>query len=259
MAAPSMASWRSRYRRTISLRLTGLAYVLRSLLPAGDLWASSQLLIEIRIGLNEQWVSLITGLADGVSIDPIAGEVSVAGRDLTSLFVGAQIEESFENQTSSDIATLLAARQGLAASVAPTGTLIGRYYQNGRTRTTLPQHARATTQWELLCWLAQLENFDVWVDGRTLNFQPLDQREPSFVISPRDCLRLNLHRAMDLAAGITVTVKSWDSLSQTAIVQSASNADDVQACGDQVGHTPEFVVRRRADVGGTAAWPDIRA
>jgi phage protein D len=192
-----------------------------------ELWSGPSLLVEVRISLDGDWASLITGMADTVSIDPIRGEVRLSGRDLTSRFVSAQVEESFENRTSSDIANLLASRRGLAASVETTTALIGRYYQTSRTRTALPQHARATTEWDLLCWLAQLENFDVWVSGQTLNFEPAaDQVAPSLSLSPGDCISLNMHHALDIAAGVTVTVKSWDSLSQNAIVQTSSNTAD---------------------------------
>ncbi len=196
-------------------------------------WSDPSQLVEIRTALNGQWASLVTGTVDSLSIDPIRGELRLRGRDLTSRFVAAQIEESFENQTSSDIAALLAERRGLAASVTPTETLIGRYYQTGRTRTALPQHARATTEWDLLCWLAQIESFDVWISGTTLNFQPAQQNAPSIVLSPADCISLSMHHALDIAAGITVTVKSWDSLSQNAIVQTASNADDASAASSR--------------------------
>ncbi len=189
-------------------------------------WSSVPLLTEVQIGLDGQWLSLITGNADTVSIDPIRGEVRAAGRDLAALFVDTQIDESFENQTSSEIATLLANRQGLAAAVTPTQTLVGRYYQSGRTRTALTQHARATTQWDLLCWLAQLEGFDVWMTGQTLNFAPVQQGVASLTITPADCISLQMHHALDIAAGVTVVVRSWDAISQSAIMQSSSsNAD----------------------------------
>jgi prophage tail gpP-like protein len=181
-------------------------------------WSGVPLQTEVQIGLDGAWLSLITGNVDTVSIDPIRGEVSTAGRDLAALFVDAQIEESFENQTSSEIATLLANRQGLNAAVTPTQTLVGRYYQNGRTRTALTQHARATTQWDLLCWLAQLEGFDVWMAGQTLNFAPVPQASPAVTITPQDCVSLQMHHALDIAAGVTVVVRSWDAVSQTAVM-----------------------------------------
>jgi phage protein D len=187
-----------------------------------EIWSGVPLLTEVQIGLDGQWLSLITGNADTVSIDPIRGEIHTNGRDLAALFVDTQIDESFENQTSSDIATLLANRQGLMAAVTPTQTLTGRYYQSGRTRTALTQHARATTQWDLLCWLAQLEGFDVWMTGRTLNFAPAPPAVPVVTITPQDCTSLRMHHALDIAAGATVVVKSWDAVSQAAVMQSSS-------------------------------------
>jgi hypothetical protein len=186
-------------------------------------WSAVPLLTEVQVTMGGASASLVTGNADSVSIDPIRGEVRVAGRDLAALFVAAQIEESFENQTASEIATLLAGRQGLAAAVTPTQDLVGRYYQTGRTRTALTQHARATTQWDLLCWLAQLENYDVWVSGQTLNFQPPAPPVPALTITPGDCVRLHMHHALDIAAGVTVAVKSWDCVAQSAVTQTASS------------------------------------
>jgi phage protein D len=191
--------------------------------PEADVWSTVNLLVEIRLSLGGEEASLITGTADSVTIDPIRGEIQIAGRDLASVFVGAQSDQSFENQTSSDIATLLAARHGLNAQVATTTSLIGRYYQNGRTRTTMTQHARATTEWDLLCWLAQLEGFDVWVNGTTLYFQPVVQAAPGVTLTPQDCTSMTLHHALDIAAGVTVTVKSWDCVAQNGITQSASS------------------------------------
>ena len=197
--------------------------------PDGDAWSDTRLFVEIRLTIGSEEASLISGTADSATIDPIRGEIHIAGRDLASVFVGAQTDQSFENKTSSSIATLLAARHGLDAQVTPTTSPIGRYYQNGRTRTTLTQHARATTEWDLLCWLAQIEGFDVWVNGTTLYFQPVTQAEPGLILTPRDCTRMTLHHALDVAAGVTVTVKSWDCVTQSAIAQSASNTGDVDA------------------------------
>jgi phage protein D len=102
--------------------------------------------------------------------------------------------------------------------------LVGRNYQNGRTRTTLTQHAQATTEWDLLCSLAQLENFEVWVADRTLYFQPDGTGAATLSVSPTDCVRLVMHHALDIAAGASVTVKSWDSVAQAAVEQTATSA-----------------------------------
>jgi phage protein D len=191
-------------------------------LARAAIWAMPDLQLRIQFGLNGAVATAMVGVIDRVSIDVIQGRVSVEGRDLTSRFIAARTEEAFENQTASGIATLLASRQGLLSAVTPTTTPIGRYYQNGHTRTTLGQHARATTQWDLLTHLAELEGFEVWVDGITLNFAPPSGQFGTLAITPRDCLSLTLDRSISLSNPIDVVVNSWDCRGQQAIAQTAS-------------------------------------
>jgi hypothetical protein len=185
-------------------------------------WSDVPLVIELGIGIAGSQTSLITGKADSVSIDPIRGECRIAGRDFAASFVSSQVDQSFENQTSSDIAIALAQKHGLQSQVTATQTPVGRYYQNSRTRTAMTQHARATTEWDLLCWLAQIEGFDVWVQGYSLFFQPVDQSTPIVTVQPGDCLAMVLHHALDVAGGVAVTVKSWDCINQTMVSQVVS-------------------------------------
>jgi prophage tail gpP-like protein len=192
--------------------------------PGGPFWLNLPVLIEIQIALNGAQCSFMTGHADSLELDPIRGEAVLHGRDLTALLVAAQTSETFENQTASGIATTLAARHGLTPNVAATTALIGRYYQTNRTRSALSQHARVTSEWEVLTWLADQEGYDVWVDGVILNFQPRDTFGPIATVTPSSCCSLRLRQALDLAAGLEVVVKSWDSQTQQIISQSASNA-----------------------------------
>lgn len=198
-----------RFRARLSLTASG---------PAT--WAQPSLQAEIQIGLDGAWTSLITGNVDRVSIDPINGLVDIDGRDLSASLLQARTRETFENRTSSEVATLLASRHGLTAAVAPTSTLIGRYYQDDHTRTTLDQYARASTEWDLLIGLAAVEGFDVWVSGQTLNFVPAVPGSAK-VISPQDCIALELERALDIENGIEVVVKSWNTRSQMLVQESA--------------------------------------
>ncbi len=185
-------------------------------------WLTLPLLIEIQVMLDGAQGSLITGHADSVELDPIRGEVVLHGRDLTALLISAQTGETFENQTAGGIAELLGARHGLTANVAQTSGLVGRYYQTGHTRTTLNQHARATSEWDVLTWLADQEGFDVWVSGTTLNFQPRAPVASGAMVTPTLCSSLAMRQALDLAAGINIVVKSWNSQNQQMITQSAS-------------------------------------
>jgi phage protein D len=178
----------------------------------------------VQARLTGPWQSLITGDADSVDIDPICGEMVLHGRDLTALLVSAETAETFENQTASEIVCALASRHGLSANVVATQDAVGRYFQSGRTRSAFSQHASTTSEWDMLTWLADLEGFDVWVDSNTLNFQPNTSEGPAFSIGPADCTRMRLHRRLDLAAGPTVVVRSWDSRQGETIKGIASSS-----------------------------------
>jgi phage protein D len=187
-------------------------------------------LIEVQIGFaNTGWTSLITGAVDSLAADPIDGVLTIEGRDLSAGLIEARTQEAFANQTASDIAILLAGRQGLAAQVSPTSTPVGRYYSAGHDRLTLDRFARASTEWDLLAWLAQQENFDLFVSGTTLFFQPMvTDPTPAMVLQASangalapNITALRVQRAMTLAGNLSVTVKSWNSQQQTAFSETA--------------------------------------
>ena len=186
--------------------------------------------IQVSLDAGSTWTSLLQGSVDAVEFAPLAGTVRLVGRDRTAALIEARTQETFANQTASDIASLLAARHSLAADVAPTSSLVGRYWQLEHDRTTLDQFGQATTEWDLLVSLAQHEGFDVWVEGATLHFQPVAQangittvlRAASTQDGPANVTGLHLDRALALADNIEVTVKSWNARAQTAFVQTAT-------------------------------------
>ncbi len=204
-----------RYRLRASLTATGYA-----------IWTGDTLDVEIRAGIGGAWSSLIYGEVDRLEFDVGRGLVHVEGRDLTSRFIEARTQESFENLTASDIAGLLAARRGLVPVITPTTAVIGRDYQSSYSRTTLDQHARATTEWDLLIRLAEGAGFDVWVEGQSLYFAPPDQTASTLLLTPGDCLSVRLERLLSLSGGVSVSVKSWDCRGQTGVLQTASSTSD---------------------------------
>jgi len=208
-------SYQSANRYRVRASLTASGY---------DVWAGDQIQLEIRLGLDGAWSSMILGPVDRISVDPARDEVVVDGRDLTASFIEARTQESFVNQTSSEIATTLATRQGLVPVVTPTTTLVGRNFQNDHVRSTLDQHARSTTEWDLLVRLAELENFDVWVDGQTLNFAPLRADSDPLLLTPSDCISMRLERSVALTSGLGVAVKSWDCRGTHSISQTATTS-----------------------------------
>ena len=188
-------------------------------------WASeSDISVEVQMSLDggASFTSLIEGAVDTVDLDPIIGTARVAGRDRTAALIETRTQETFANRTSSEIAQILAARHGLGAQVKQTSTPVGRYYQDEHDRITLDQFSRATTEWDLLVFLARQESFDVFVRGSTLFFQPPSEPDGAIVVlRPVDCLDLRLERALTLARDLEVTVKSWNSRQQNAFTQTA--------------------------------------
>ena len=191
-------------------------------------WSSTDTIaVDIRFSLDggASFTSLIRGNVDKVSLDPATGLVHLEGRDLGAAMIEARTQEAFANRTASEIATILAQRHGLTPNVRATTTPVGRYYQNEHDQITLDQFSFMTTEWDLLCNLARLEGFDVFVSGSTLNFQPAFVT-PDVVLSvaPTDLVDLRMERCLTLARGIQVTVKSWNARQQTMFAETATLA-----------------------------------
>ena len=196
-------------------------------------WSDTNtVLIDIQLslsGTNSGWTSLLQGEADHIRINPHTLTLDIEGRDLTARLIEARTQETFANQTASQIAATLAARHDLAADVTTTNTPVGAYWQLEHDRISLDSFSRATTEWDLLVTLAGHEGFDVWVTGQTLHFRP-----PSTTLSTNASLRatptqtgptniqsLSLERALTFARDIEVVVKSWNSRQANAFIQTA--------------------------------------
>lgn len=188
-------------------------------------WASEpDILLDVQFSLDggASFTSLVQGAVDSVSIDPTRKMVHLDGRDLTASLIEARTQETFANRTSSEIASLLAGRHNLTPHVSATTTPVGRYYQSEHDRITLDQFSRATTEWDLLVFLARHEGFDVFVQGQALYFQPTAQAsEPGVSLRPEDVIDLRMERSLTLARDIEVVVKSWNSRQNDAFVQRA--------------------------------------
>lgn len=192
---------------------------------AASFWAREpEVLLEVQFSLDggASFTSLVQGAIDRVSIDPTLGLVHLEGRDLAASLIEARTRETFANRTSSEIASLLAARHSLTPHVSPTTTPVGRYYQSEHDSITLDQFSRATTEWDLLVFLARHEGFDVFVHGQALYFQPAAPTTgPVVSLQPADLIDLKLERSLTLARDIEVVVKSWNSRQSNAFVQRA--------------------------------------
>lgn len=199
-------------------------------LPIGQLADGRALQVEIRAGVfddpakasPERLTSLILGRTDDVVLDPVRGVVELSGRDLTGALIDRKSAEKFANLTASQIVTKVAERVGLTPVVTKTSTLAGRYYAIDHALTT-----REMSEWELLQWLAQQEDFVVVVSGRELYFGPRKTQEGPYVLQwqpPQQSgaaafngERLMLRRNLTVARDVTVTVRSWNPRSKTLI------------------------------------------
>lgn len=199
----------------------------RAALSARDAAALSDaapLMVDVRASLGGPARSLVTGEADSLVLDPVRGTLEIDGRDLTARLLDTRTGETFANRTSSEIAEILAARHGLVPAVTPTATPAGRFYGGEREQLTLSQFSRATTEWDLLAFLAAQEGFDVWVEGETLHFAPPPAAQPGLLLTPADCVHLRMERVLTLARDIEVTVRSWNSRQGAALAQTARRA-----------------------------------
>ena len=216
-----------------------------------DFWSSeSDILIDIQLSLSGDtgFVSLLQGYVDTVSINP-SGEVAhISGRDFTAALIEARTQEAFSNRTSSEIATIFASRHSLTPHVIQTYTPVGRFYQSDYEILTLSRFSKATTEWDFLVSLARHENYDVFVNGTNLYFQPstgissIDK-----VVYPTDLIELTLERALTLSRGIQVTVQSWNSLKQNSLtecVASTVSGDSSGSSGTSTRPNQQYVAIR---------------
>jgi phage protein D len=166
------------------------------------------------------FANLMTGQIDNVRFDCAAQTVTLNGRDLSARMIDAEIAETFVNQTASQIAAIIAERHGLDAELFPTAAMVGQYYELDHARSALQLHSRAGNEWDLLVWLAQSENFCVFVKGGTLYFGPLPALPPSLILQ-QDCIELTI----DVSSTIpnVATVLSWNTRNKAAVTQSAGS------------------------------------
>lgn len=209
-----------RYRLTASLTAAELS-----------LWSTvTESLIDIQVSLDSNdWRSVIQGEVDQLQIDPRTRLLTIEGRDLTSRLIETRTQETFANQTSSEIASILAGRHGLSTDITETTTPVGAYWQLEHDRITLDSFGRSITEWDLLITLAGHEGFDVWITGTTLHFRQADApygippvlRTLATAAGPANVMALQLDRALTLARDIEVVVKSWNSRQAQAFAQTA--------------------------------------
>jgi len=199
-----------------------------SMLPANRsaAWFADQSSMEIEIFTTDDGAdpyvptaadSLIYGQVDEMDFDPVRGIIELTGRDLTALLIDTKNSFHFPEKSSSQIATFIAEKHGLTPVVTETSAVSGNYYQ--MERVSLQQQQ---SDWELLTFLANYEDFLLYVKGHELHFEPRPSpNENPYVIAwepptgerahpVANVVELKFTRALTIAKGVIVVVRSWN-------------------------------------------------
>jgi phage protein D len=194
---------------------------------------------------REDLQSLLIGNVDDIEFDPIADEIVMAGRDLTSRFIDAKTVEKYQNLTASQVAEKLAAAHGLKAVVTETSGTVGTFYQIDHAAT---QDDRP--EWDVLTYLAQVSGFVVYVKGRELHFEPkpdpakvepyilrwqpptADQAAPVF-----NGMRLTFSRNLTVARSIKVSVRSFNQKQKKGFTVTAERKRIKNSTTSKVGRS----------------------
>jgi len=175
--------------------------------------------------------SLIYGLVDDVTYDPVQAVVELSGRDFTSVLVDTKTTDKWPNLTASQIAEQIAKAHDLTPVVTATTAKVGTYYEI--------DHARLSTQrseWDVLTYLANEEGYMVYVRGRELHFEPRPSPDAEpYVLTWQaptterghaifDGKSVMFSRNLTLAKDVTVYVRSWNAKNNQGFTQKAKSA-----------------------------------
>jgi hypothetical protein len=194
------------------------------------LWSPSgkvTVAISMCVHKNDEFSSVFTGLADNISFDPINRVARVQGRDYSSVLINSSFQNSFCNQTASEIAHQIAARHGFGTNITATTNLVGSYHANDYNQIILNAHSRFISEWDLLSKLATSEGFELFVADTTLVFSPMELLQRNFLsITNADVKHMSFYRNCPLSSQTRVVVKSWNSwLNQMMLYTDAQPND----------------------------------
>jgi hypothetical protein len=172
-------------------------------------------------------VSMFEGLADSIALDPINGVARVQGRDFSSILINSTYQDSFCNQTASEIANHIAGRHGFTPNITATSAMVGSYQGDDYNSVLLNAHSRITSEWDLLMHLAKTAGFELFIDGTSLVFGPLSSLRQNYATIDTSCVNsLKFHQMCPLTDQTNLTVKSWNSwLSQVSLYTDGQSTD----------------------------------
>jgi hypothetical protein len=200
--------------------------------------------IFIRLQHDDANLIMFEGLADSIAFDPINGIARLQGRDYSSVLINSSYPNSFCNQTASEIANKIATRHGFSSNITPTSTMIGSYQGNGHNQILLNAHSTMTSEWELLCHLARIEGFEMFVSGKTLVFASLESLPRNYIsIGINAAKSMKFKRCCPLSNQTRIIAKSWNSW-----LNQAFHYVDEQSFEQDVSNTSEYANTPAVDV-----------
>lgn len=178
--------------------------------------------------LDELYPAVI-GNIDHIELNPLADEILLLGRDLTAKLIDTKTVDQYVNKTSSEIATLLAAKHGLTPVVTATSAKAGGYYRDDHVSLM-----DSRPEWDLLTYLAEQEGFQVYVQGAELHFEPRAEPDTGspYVISwspptadqpfpVSNALSVTFRRDLTLSRDVKVIVRSWNAKQRKGFTKTA--------------------------------------
>jgi hypothetical protein len=172
--------------------------------------------VEVKIFMHcekyDNGTVVFQGLADGVAFDPINRVARVQGRDYSSVLINSGYQDSFCNQTASEIAGHIAQRHGFDQDIVATSAMVGSYQSSIHNKMLLNTHSRITSEWDILTQLATSEGFELFINGTTLVFAPLASLQTNnWTLSNNYVKSIRFHKVCPLSDQTNIVVKSWNS------------------------------------------------
>jgi phage protein D len=165
--------------------------------------------------------TLIYGYVDDVSFDPVAGTISVSGRDLVSVFVDTKVKKpSQKNMTAAALVSSIAGGHGILALTVPSLKMVGTSYEIDKVILSNEE-----TEWDFLVRLAKRENYALYMNGKILNFEPVSKGIVPYILQwvPPNTQKasptfngqsLSFSRNMALLGGVQVVMESFNQKQQ---------------------------------------------
>lgn len=245
LEAPAMIEWQTdanNYYRANTFRVEfALEYPGSAQATINAAWWADQadLLVEIYAGFpsdpakytTSDLEKIFVGEVDELTTTLEANLVVLEGRDLSLRFIETKTTEKYPNMTASEIVKKLADDKGVKTQITDTSEKVGRFYNEEHV-----QLQDERTMWDLMCFLAQSEQYVLFLKGDVLHFEPApaeDSSNPYVLVwkppgqgsgrstNSANFVRMNFKRSLTISRDVIVQVRSWNSKEKKSFTTEA--------------------------------------